>query len=112
MFRTFTLALSATYTSIWDLLVAAGFDDSLGNMLVSAVKNQAIIPDRVQQLDVRAADGNSGDVTYRDNQADPGVEQKIPTTGLLLRSNRNSICLKTLQFAGNANSISVSISAI
>jgi hypothetical protein len=97
MFRTFTLPLTSSYASIWDLMITAGFCDSLGNMLVSSVKNSAIIPDRVMELDVRPADANSGNVTYRDRQADPGTEQQL--TNMSKRSNRNSICLRDYQFA-------------
>lgn len=97
MFRTFTLPLSSTYNSIWSLLITAGFIDSLGNMLISTAENFAIVPDRVMELDVRPADANSGNVTYRDSQADPGTEQQL--TNMSKRSNRNSICLKDYLFA-------------
>lgn len=97
MFRTFTVPLTATYQSIWTLLIGAGFCDSQGNMLVNSAKNDAIIPDRVAQLDVRPADANAGNVTYRDQQADPGTEQQL--TNMSKRSNRNSICLKDYLFA-------------
>ncbi len=97
MFRTFTLPLTASYQSIWTMMVTAGFIDSLGNMLVTAVKNGAIIPDRVMELDVRPADANTGNVTYQDQQSSPGTNQQL--TNLSKRSNRNSICLKGYLFA-------------
>lgn len=98
MFRTFVVPLTSTYTSIWSLLVTAGFCDPLGNMLVSAVKNDAIIPDRVSQLDVRPSDASSAlTVTYRDQQADPGTEQQI--FNMSKRSDRNTICLRDYLFA-------------
>jgi hypothetical protein len=96
MFRTFTVALSSTYTSIWDLLIAGGFINNIGEMLVSSVKNNAIISDRVNMLDVRPADANTGDVYYRDQQADPGTEQVLGN--MSKRSNRNSICLRDYKF--------------
>jgi hypothetical protein len=104
MFRIFTLPMTASYQSIWQLMVTAGFIDSLGNMLVSGVKNDAIIPDRVMELDVRPADANTVNTTYRDSQADPGVEQVLDN--MSKRSNRNSICLKDYTFA-NASSQSL-----
>lgn len=97
MFRTFTLPLTASYASIWDLMITGGFINNIGEMLVSGTKNTAIIPDRVAELDVRVADANSGTVTYRDQQADPGVEQQL--TNMSKRSNRNSICLRDYKFA-------------
>lgn len=97
MFRTFTLPLTSSYTSIWDLMISAGFIDSQGYMLVSAARNDAIVPDRVMELDVRPADSNSGTVTYRDSFADPGTEQQL--TNMSKRSNRNTICLRDYQFA-------------
>lgn len=100
MFRAFTLPVPTTYTSIWTMLVTAGFCDSQGNMLVSAVKNDAIIPDRVSQLDCRPADAGAVSITYRDQQADPGVEQVLQ--GFTKSSGRNSICLKDYLFAAIA----------
>lgn len=97
MFRTFTLPLTSAYASIWSLLVTAGFIDSLGNELVASVKNDAIIPDRVSQLDVRPADANTGNVTYKDQQASPGTAQQL--TNMSKRSNRNTILLKDYLFA-------------
>jgi len=97
MFRTFTLPLTADYQSIWQLLINAGFCDSLGNELVSSVKNDAIIPDRVSELDVRAADANTGVITYEDQQASPGTNQTL--SNMSKRSGRNSICLKDYLFA-------------
>lgn len=96
MFRTFTLALSNAYVSIWDMMIADGFIDSLGNMLVSGSKNSVIIPDRVAELDVRPGDANAGTTLYRDSQADPGTEQEL--TNMSKRSNRNSICLRDYKF--------------
>lgn len=96
--------MTASYQSIWTMMITAGFIDSLGNMLVTAVKNGAIIPDRVMELDVRPADANAADTTYRDQQASPGTNQVL--TNMSKRSNRNSICLKDYQFA-NASSESL-----
>ncbi len=96
MFRTFTLALSNAYVSIWDMMIADGFINNIGEMLVSGVKNSAIITDRVNSLDVRPADANTGTVLYRDAQADPGTEQEL--SNMSKRSNRNSICLRDYKF--------------
>ncbi len=96
MYRTFTLPVPSSYASIWTMLQTAGFIDSLGNMLVSSAKNDAIIPDRVHQLDVRPSDATTGSITYRDAQADPGTEQVLQ--GFEKNSNRNSICLKDYLF--------------
>jgi len=100
MFRTFTLAVPATFTSIWDMLITAGFIDSQGNMLVGGNKNDAIVPDRVHQLDCRPADATLGTITYRDQYADPGVEQALQ--GFEKNSNRNSICLRDYLFKQGA----------
>ena len=99
MFRTFTLGpLAVTYQSIWDLLIANGFCDSLGNMLVNSAKNDAIIPDRVMELDLRPADASLAlTITYEDQQASPGTAQQL--LNISKRSNRNSICLKDYKFA-------------
>ena len=94
MFRTFTLPLTALYADIFSLLVTNSFCDSRGNDLNVA---NAIIPDRVMQLDVRPADANSGNVTYRDNYASPGTAQQL--TNMSKRSNRNTIDLRQYQFA-------------
>ena len=96
MFRTFTLNLSNAYVSIWDMMIADGFINNIGEMLVSSAKNDAIIPDRVNMLDVRPADANTGDTLYRDQQVDPGTEQIL--SNMSKRSNRNSICLKDYKF--------------
>lgn len=104
MFRTFTLPLPSTaFTSIWSLMITAGFINNIGEMLVSSVKNDAIIPDRVMELDVRASDTTTGDVTYRDQQADPGVEQQL--TNMSKRSNRNTICLRDYLFKSSVNNL-------
>ena len=111
MFRTFTLAMTSSYTSIWDMLIAGGFIDPRGYMLVSAAKNEAIVPDRVMELDVRPADANAVDTTYRDQYADPGVEQVL--TNMSKRSNRNSICLRDYQFKNaSAESLVVEIESV
>lgn len=112
MFRTFTVSVPATYTSIWTMLQTAGFINNIGEELVSGVKNDAIVPDRVCQLDVRPSDASTGTITYRDQQADPGTEQAL--TGFEKQSSRNSICLKDYLFLqGNAeDAIVVEIESI
>lgn len=115
MFRTFTLPLTSSYTSIWSLLQTSGFCDALGNELVSSVKNNAIIPDRVCMIDVRPADANTGNVTYEDQQSSPGTAQQL--TNMSKRSGRNSICLKDYLFAdsgapGNSDALVVEIESI
>lgn len=97
MFRAFTLAVPTTYTSIWQMMITAGFINNIGEELVASVKNDAIIPDRVCQLDCRPADAGAVSITYRDQQADPGVEQVLQ--GFTKQSARNSICLKDYLFA-------------
>ncbi len=101
MFRTFTLPLTTTYTSVWQLMVTAGFIDSLGNMLVFSVMNFAIVSDRCAEFDVRPVDSATGTTTYRDQQADPGVEQSL--SNMSKRSNRNSICLKDYLFKSSVD---------
>lgn len=97
MFRTFTLQVPVTtFTNLWTMLQTDGFIDSLGNELVSGVKNGAILPDRVAEFDVRPCDAATGTIKYRDQQADPGTEQAL--TNMSKRSNRNSICLKDYLF--------------
>ena len=103
MFRTFTLPVPTTLTSIWSLMQTAGFINNIGEMLVASVKNSAIIPDRVMELDVRPSDTTTGNITYRDQQADPGVEQQL--TNMSKRSNRNTICLKDYLFASSVNNL-------
>ena len=101
MYRTFTLtgltSAGTGYQSILTLLQTNNFINNIGEMLVSAVNYQAIIPDRVMQLDVRPADANTVDITYRDQQASPGTAQVL--TGFEKRSTRNSISLHDYQFA-------------
>lgn len=92
MFREFVVPTTATPTSIWNLLVNNGYCDSLGNMLVSGVKNNAIIPDRVMQLDVRPGDAVTGTVLYQDNSGSASVSSAL--SNMTKRSTRNSICLK------------------
>lgn len=94
MFRTFTLPLTASYASIWSLLQTGAFIDSRGNDLNNA---SAIIPDRVSKLDIRPADANTGNVTYKDQFEAPGTIQQL--TNMSKRSNRNSICLRDYLFA-------------
>ena len=102
MYRTFTLAVPTTYTSIWTTLQTGGFIDSRGNDLHNA---DAIVPDRVSQLDCRPADAGAVAITYRDQQADPGVEQVLQ--GFTKSSGRNSICLKDYLFAAIAGAQSM-----
>lgn len=95
MFKTFTLPLTSSYQSIWTLLQGSSFIDSRGNDLNHT---DAIIVDRVQQLDVRPADASLAlTVTYRDQFEDPGTEQQL--LNMTKRSNRNSICLRDYLFA-------------
>lgn len=111
MFRSFTLAVPTTYTSIWAMMITAGFINNIGEELVAGVKNDAIIPDRVNQLDCRPADAGSVAITYRDQQADPGVEQIL--NGFTKQSSRNSICLKDYLFAAaSSQSMVVEIESI
>lgn len=98
MFRTFTLPLSAAYTSIWFLMINAGYIDSLGNMLVSGNKNDAIVPDRVAELDVRPADANTGDILVRDHQQILSIYAAQELINMSKRAGRNSICLKDYMF--------------
>lgn len=101
MYRTFTVPVPASYTSIWTMLQTAGFIDSLGNELVSSVKNGAIVPDRVHQLDVRPSDATTGSITYQDQQSSPGTAQVLQ--GFEKNANRNSICLKDYVFQQGTN---------
>jgi hypothetical protein len=97
MYRQFILPTTTSFQTLWDAMVLAGYCDSLGNMLVSSVKNDAIIPDRVQQLTLTPAAANAGDVTITD---------QTNTTGYILsnmtnRSDRNTICLREYKFKGS-----------
>lgn len=103
MFRTFTLPLTTTLTSVWSLMQTAGYINNIGEMLVSGVKNNAIIPDRVMEFDARPSDASTGNITYRDQQADPGTEQLL--TNMSKRSNRNTICLKDYLFASSVDNL-------
>jgi len=104
MFRTFSLPVTTTLTSVWSLMQTAGFINNIGEMLVSSVKNNAIIPDRVMELDIRPLDTTTGNITYRDQQADPGVEQQL--SNMSKRSNRNTICLRDYLFASDVSNAS------
>lgn len=101
MFRVFNLPVTTTMTNLWSLMQTAGFIDSLGNELVIGVKNDAIVPDRVMEFDVRPSDTTTGNITYRDQQTDPGTEPQL--TNMSKRSNRNSICLKNYMFASDVD---------
>lgn len=103
MFRVFNLPVSTTLTNLWDLLQTAGFIDSLGNELVVGVKNDAIVPDRVAELDVRPSDTTTGNITYRDQQKSPGTAPQL--TNMSKRSSRNSICLKDYMFASSVDNL-------
>jgi hypothetical protein len=103
MFRVFNLPVTTTLTNLWTLLQTAGYIDSLGNELVTAVKNGAVVPDRVMEFDVRPSDTTTGNITYRDQQADPGTDPQL--TNMSKRSNRNSICLKDYMFASSVNNL-------
>jgi len=94
VFRTFSLPLTAVYTSIWSLMVSAGFCDSRGYDLNNPGQ---IIPDRVRMLDVRPGDANAGNVTYRDQFASPGTNQQL--TNMSKHDGLNSVCLKDYLFA-------------
>ena len=97
MFRAFVLPTTATPTSIWNLIVNNGYCYSLGNMLVASVKNNAIIPDRVSELDVRPGDSVTGTVIYEDNSGSGSVNPAL--TNMTKRSTINSICLKDYLFS-------------
>lgn len=107
MFREFILPLTSVPTSIFNLLVNNGYCDSLGNMLVSSVKNSAIIPERVSELTVFASDGNTGQITLTDNSGSGSAAQNL--SNMSWNSNRNSICLRDYLLADSTGGDSVTV---
>lgn len=103
MFRVFNLPVPTSLTNLWSLLQTAGFIDSLGNELVTAVKNDAIVPDRVAEFDVRPSDTATGVITYQDQQSANGTAPIL--SNMSKRSNRNSICLKDYLFASSVDDL-------
>lgn len=104
MLRMFQLTCPTSNTSsIWDLIVAAGYCDVLGNVLVTGVKNQEIIVDRCINLDISTDTGNSGTVTIYD-RAGRVFNAFAKNTNFNKTSNRNSICLKDYFPVGSGSS--------
>lgn len=94
MLRIFKFTLTTAAQNLWDLIVASGACDSLGNVLVGGVKNDAFLYDRCINLDISSDTGNSTTtVTISDRQG--GLFNAFaPNTNFNKTSNRNSICLK------------------
>lgn len=102
MYRNIDLTLPADTNAhnLWDLIVAAGYCDSLGNVLVTAVKNNEILPDRVSFL---TATVTAGSVSFQDRHASGGTTYTAGGSQTW-KTSRNSISLKDRFFAGAAGS--------
>lgn len=104
MYRSFNLTLPADTNAhnLWDLIVAAGFCDQLGNMLVSSVKNDAIVPNKVQQLTITV---RTGSIAISDNSgAAGGGVTYTAGSSMTWRNNLNTIYLKDRVLTGAAGS--------
>lgn len=105
MHREFNITLGSTSAiSIWDAIVAAGYCDSLGNTLISSAKNDAITPDRVQQLNIIGTTVGST-ATVLDLYQTSGGTPVSTTVAFNRSSNRNTICLKDHQLKGSTNDV-------
>lgn len=105
MFSTFTLdAPNATHTaSIWDLLVSAGYINSLGYRIISGpTVTSGIQTDRVNLLKCSMTEASAGTITFYDRYGTAGTvisnddalaPQAVYELGPM---NRNSICLKEI----------------
>lgn len=96
MYRQFQLTATTSFTTLFDALVTQGYCDSRGNMIVSAALNSAIIPDRVQEMELTPGEANTGTITISDEFNTTG----FALTNITKRSNRNSICLRSYRFKG------------
>lgn len=109
MFKTFNLTLPATpgAQTLLQLLVTGGFCDSLGNMLVSSVKNDAIVPLDVQQLTIAVTGGS---VIIQDNSGSSASGNTYGTgQANTWRSSVNSIRISDYSLLGAAGNETVTI---
>ena len=109
MHRTFTITLPAdtAFHSLWDSIVASGACDQQGNTLVSGVKDDGIITDRVCELQIQsqATGTDTISVSDRNNANEAGFTMLKTAAPFITRSSRNSICLKDYYIKGSAVSM-------
>lgn len=108
MLRIYKLVLTTGAQNLWDLIVASGVCDKLGNGLVSGVPNQELYADRCINLDISSDTGNgTGTVTISSRQGitTGSFNAFLPNTNFNKTSNRNSICLKDYFLTGSAGSL-------
>lgn len=99
--RTFNIAgLTTDYQELYALMLAT----------TDAIPTDGILPDRVNNLVVTPADGNTGDVLYSDRNSANNVGFTL--SGFERNSARNSICLRDYLFKGDGQGIIVDIESI
>jgi len=111
MHATYTITLPADtdFHSIWDSLIAGGFINRLGEILITAVKNNAIQTDRVCELQIKSQATGTDTITVSDWKLTGGFTMLATADPFISRSSRNSICLKDYYVKGSAASMPYTI---
>lgn len=87
------------------MIVAAGYCDKLGNTLVSGIKNDAITPDRGDNLDISADTGNGTNTLTISDAYGGNFNAFLPNTNYNKVSVGDNICLKEYWIQGSANGV-------
>lgn len=109
MLRNFQLTVTNSPQNLWDLIVAAGYCDNLGNVLISAVKNGEILADRGFNLDISTNTANTNQLIIQDRFGG-SFNSFAANTNFNKTSNRNTICYKDYFLVTNTGTCIANVS--